>query len=158
MYDVLDISRYIINYSNKHNYDISNLKLQKLLYFVQAYFLLTSKGKNLCFNNVIQAWDFGPVVPKAYHSFKRYGNLDIPPVIRYFEKNKDGSLSKHIFDEHCISKSDRRKIDDVIEQFKDYTASEMVELTHLQDPWKDAFVSHENNPIEPEAIARYFNE
>lgn len=39
-YDVLDISRYIISYSNKMDYGISNLKLQKVLYFVQAYFLI----------------------------------------------------------------------------------------------------------------------
>ena len=33
-YKVLDVARYIINYSNKMEYGISNLKLQKLLYFV----------------------------------------------------------------------------------------------------------------------------
>ena len=38
LYNVLDISRYIINYSNQQGYGISNLKLQKILYFVQAYF------------------------------------------------------------------------------------------------------------------------
>lgn len=43
MYNVLDISRYIINYSNDCNYIISNLKLQKLLYFIQVYFLIEAK-------------------------------------------------------------------------------------------------------------------
>lgn len=38
-YDVLEVSRHIINYSNRMRYGVSNLKLQKLLYFVQAYFL-----------------------------------------------------------------------------------------------------------------------
>ena len=44
-----DISRYIINYSNKKDYGISNLKLQKILYFVQAYFLIT-EPYTACFN------------------------------------------------------------------------------------------------------------
>ena len=42
MYNALDVSRYIINYSNDKNYGISNLKLQKILYFVQAYFLTST--------------------------------------------------------------------------------------------------------------------
>lgn len=42
-YKVLDICRHIINYSNEKDYGISNLKLQKVLYFVQAYFLIQRK-------------------------------------------------------------------------------------------------------------------
>ena len=42
-YRVLDVCRHVINYSNKHDYGISNLKLQKVLYFIQAYFLITKK-------------------------------------------------------------------------------------------------------------------
>lgn len=42
-YDVLDTSRYIIGYSNIKNYGISNLKLQKILYFVQAFFWIISE-------------------------------------------------------------------------------------------------------------------
>lgn len=42
-YDVKEVCRHIINYSNEHNYDISNLKLQKLLYFIQANFLVKKR-------------------------------------------------------------------------------------------------------------------
>lgn len=43
VYSVLDVSRHIINYSEEKDYGVSNLKLQKLLYFVQAYFMLEKK-------------------------------------------------------------------------------------------------------------------
>lgn len=46
-YKVLDVCRHVINYSNEHDYGISNLKLQKVLYFIQAYFL-TKKKVVLC--------------------------------------------------------------------------------------------------------------
>ncbi len=49
MYDVLEVCRHIINYSNAKDYRISNFKLQKLLYFVQAYFLIASRDKQPCF-------------------------------------------------------------------------------------------------------------
>ena len=78
-YNVLGVCRHIVNYSNKKNYNISNLKLQKLLYFVQAYFL--AKKNRPCFNEEIQAWAFGPVVPEAYQEFKQYGGCNIPEVI-----------------------------------------------------------------------------
>lgn len=158
MYDVLDICRYIINYSNKQKYYISNLKLQKLLYFVQAFFLMLSDGKEPCFREEIQAWNFGPVVPKAYQEYKRYGNMDIPTIVRYYQKDStSGLLNKFIFDEKCISKNDRKKIRDVVDTFRDYSASDLVELTHSQDPWKDAYIPHVNNLISNEAILRYFS-
>lgn len=69
LYDVLDISRHIINYSDEKDYGVSNLKLQKLLYFVQAYFMLEKKDHAPCFHEKIEAWDFGPVVPEAYQEW-----------------------------------------------------------------------------------------
>ena len=64
-YKVLDVCRHVINYSNEHDYGISNLKLQKVLYFIQAYFLTKKKDHTPCFDEKIEAWDFGPVVPEA---------------------------------------------------------------------------------------------
>ena len=39
MYNVLDVCRFIINHCDEKDYSLSNLKLQKILYFIQAYFL-----------------------------------------------------------------------------------------------------------------------
>ena len=65
MYKVLDICRHIINYSDEKGYGISNLKLQKVLYFIQAYFVCFTEKKEPCFEENIEAWEFGPVVPVA---------------------------------------------------------------------------------------------
>src|SRR5271165_1232342 len=50
---------------------ISNLKLQKLLYYVQGYHL-AFYGSEL-FPDPIVAWQYGPVVEGVYHNFKRFG-------------------------------------------------------------------------------------
>ena len=81
-YKVLDIARYIINYSNEQQYGISNLKLQKLLYFVQAEFLAFTEKKQPCFQEEIEAWGFGPVVPGVYKEFRQYGSSN-SPLMRY---------------------------------------------------------------------------
>ena len=76
-YNVSDVSRYVIKYSNDKGYGISNLKLQKILYFIQAYFLINTPNGNPCFKEKIEAWDFGPVVPEAYREYEQYGSTDI---------------------------------------------------------------------------------
>ena len=58
MYDVQDVAEYVITYSEVKDYGISNLKLQKSLYLIQAYFLIQTEKP--CFSEEIEAWDFGP--------------------------------------------------------------------------------------------------
>ena len=152
---VLDVARYIINYSNEKGYGISNLKLQKLLYLVQAFFLINSHGQQTCFNAIIEAWDFGPVVPDVYHEFKRYGGGDIPAIRTYLE-GSDNSFYWATFDENIIPAEDRQLISDVVDNFKDYSATALVRLTHNQDPWIQAYHSGENNEITVPSIRDYF--
>lgn len=52
-YKVLDVCRYVIDYSNEKEYGISNLKLQKILYFIQAYFLIKQPSR-CCFDDRIE--------------------------------------------------------------------------------------------------------
>lgn len=158
-YNVLDICRHVINYSNEHDYGISNLKLQKVLYFIQAYFLINKKNHNPCFDEKIEAWDFGPVVPEAYHEYKQYGNGDIPTIKSYFYIDKDDIWnSKRVeYNDDIINPNDKQLIDKVIDKFSDYSATDLVSLTHRQSPWIDAYAPHKNNEITIESIRRYFN-
>lgn len=59
---------------------ISNLKLQKLLYFAQGLYLASFGGQPL-FPESIFAWKHGPVVPDIYHAFKDYKSDSIPRPI-----------------------------------------------------------------------------
>jgi uncharacterized phage-associated protein len=52
------------------------LKLQKLIYFAHGWHLAL-KGKPLI-DDVVQAWDYGPVVQSVYHEFKQFGKSPIP--------------------------------------------------------------------------------
>ena len=160
MYKVLDVCRYIINYSNREDYGVSNLKLQKLLYFIQVYFLMNSKENEPCFGERIEAWDFGPVVPVAYHEYKQYGSTDIPPVESYIDFDVDNpwSVSMTEYDEDCICDEDKKLINAVVKKLADYSATDLVDITHRQAPWKDVYVQHENNEITIDSIRKYFSE
>lgn len=59
MYSALDLSTYIVSKCIKDHSPISNLQLQKILYYIQKEFL---KNDDIAFSDDIEAWQFGPVV------------------------------------------------------------------------------------------------
>lgn len=158
-YDVLDVCRYIINYSNEKDYGISNLKLQKVLYFVQAYFLITRPGKP-CFLERIEAWDFGPVIPKAYCSYNQYGGGDIPTIRSYVESpdNRPWDVRRISYDASVISKKDRARISRVVDGLADFSATDLVSLTMHQPPWQKAYVPLHTNEISRESVKACFDQ
>ena len=156
LYNVLDVAHYIVKYCNEHNYNISNLKLQKLLYFVQAYFLVKSGGRESCFKEKIEAWSFGPVVPEAYYEYRQYGSLDIPYSKTKNKLNKNLEIEKNPYDENIISNNSKEYIESVVEHFKNSSASDLVELTHRQAPWKNAFIPFCNQEITCKSIVGFF--
>lgn len=156
MYDVLDVSRFVINYSNEKGYGVSNLKLQKILYFIQAFFLLNKNEP--CFDEDIEAWDFGPVVPKVYREYKRYGSCDIPTIKSYYDSSDFWNSERIKYRDDIINKYDKELIMDVIDEFSDYSATALVQLTHKQKPWRDAYKPYENRVITNESIRSYFCE
>lgn len=71
MYKAEEIAAYAI----KTTEWMSNFKLQSVLYFVQAEFLVV-KGRP-CFDDPIEAWGFGPVIPTVYRQYAIYGGMMI---------------------------------------------------------------------------------
>lgn len=157
-YKVLDVCRHVINYSNEHDYGVSNLKLQKVLYFIQAYFLTKKKDHTPCFDGKIEAWDFGPVVPEAYLEYKQYGSGDIPTIESFIMFDKDNVWnSKRVkFEDTTISDDDKSIIDKIIDKFADYSATDLVSLTQKQLPWIDAYIPYQNKEIKIGSIMEYF--
>lgn len=139
-YSALLIAKHIISYEAEHNRPVSNLRLQKLLYFVQALFFL-SIGEP-CFADRIEAWDFGPVVPRIYHTYKRYGSMIIQDM---------GDCPA---DE--ISADDCEKIDEMLDACADKSTRTLVEITHRQKPWQDARGNPFSNEITQAAFRKAF--
>lgn len=159
MYDVLDISRYIINYCNSKDYDLSNLKLQKILYFIQAYYVSKSKDKKPCFKDRIEAWDFGPVVPKVYHEYKKYGSTNIPAVTTYIKLDRNNIWNSKVveYSDEFIEDYDKEIINNLVDNFSRFSTTVLVRITHNQLPWIEAYKCGKNSEITIEAIRRYFN-
>ncbi|SEF89075.1 Panacea domain-containing protein [Lachnospira multipara] len=74
MYSAMDLSKYIILKCIKDGYPISNLQLQRILYYIQKDFL---KRNEIAFPDNIEAWQFGPVVPNVYYHYCGFGSMRI---------------------------------------------------------------------------------
>jgi Uncharacterized phage-associated protein len=118
MYTGLEISRYILNKCIELGRPISNLQLQKLLYYVQGEYIKNTNGSVL-FKDMIVAWDYGPSVPDVYYEYNCYSSSCIA------EKQKDVDLGQF----------ERDIIDPVIIEKSAYSSWNLVEMTHLEEPW-----------------------
>ena len=141
VYAALDVAKYIIAYCKKNHKPVSNLKLQKILYFVQAQFLV-EEGEP-CFYNKIEAWELGPVVPDVYHHYKAYGSN---PIVLF----KDGNFG--------ISFHDRQVINQIVDLCNRHTVSELIDFTHRQTPWIQAQEQGYNTQITNDSIRKFFSD
>lgn len=73
--NVQDLAEYIITKCTVDNRPITNLQLQKILYFIQVEFL--QNFNQPAFNEEIEAWKFGPVVPEVYYRYSGYVGLPL---------------------------------------------------------------------------------
>lgn len=143
MYDIKDVVEYIRYRTEEIGSIINNLKLQKVLYFLQAEFLV--RFGYPCFDEKIEAWDFGPVIPCVYHHYKVYGAASIPYI--HFKADKYFPFSR----------DERKAIDEMIDFLEPYQACQLTDITMCQNPWKDA-VCHRDKLITNESLIKFFKE
>lgn len=124
MYDYRDIANYIIAYKNNKQESITNLQLQKIMYYIQGYFL--KEFEELAFDSDIVNWPYGPVVLDAYYDFCIYGHKSIEQL-----NNLDEAISK------IRNKSHRNLINSIIDKCCQKSITSLVDGTHAEDPWKD---------------------
>lgn len=150
-YNVLDVACFIINKHNElyKNVGITNLRLQKILYFVQSEFLIITREK--CFEEKIVAWPYGPVVIEAYEEFKKYGKDNIPNINHYGK-----FFTRQEFNEYIIDRDDKNIILNVLQLLSQFSDFQLVEITHNQNPWLNAIRNGNNTEITKIDIEKYF--
>ena len=132
-----NIADYIVSKEN-----ICPLKLQKLLYYSQAAYLVNYKKP--LFDDKIEAWDRGPVVEGVYRTFKNEG-FNSEDVITPIKKTR-------------LPYKARKTVDLVIKLYKDWSGEELVWQTHNEGPWKSVYEKDKNNFITNESLISWFED
>ena len=118
-YKALDIANKIISKTDlEHGDTISNLKLQKMMYYQQG-FHLAYFGTPL-FDEDIVAWQYGPVVPSVYKEYKS------------FESNSISTSKEGI----SLSDDEEELFNNVYEEYNQFSAVALMKMTHEESPWK----------------------
>lgn len=136
----IDIANYVIwKAKNTYKVGVTNLKLQKLIYFIYAKHL--ADGDIKLFDEAIEKWQYGPVVPSVYHAFKDYGVYEINQTKSKFSLDSSSGkpvLKTEDFEPSIITLNSNVKcnlIDDVLEKYIHKDAYELVEITHQHPMW-----------------------
>lgn len=130
-YSYETICDYILYRCNLYNIRITNLRLQKILYYVQGYFLHFLDYP--AFSSQIQKWQYGPVVPEAYYDYCSFGRNAI--VIT--------TVSNNI----AIEKQEKHIINLVIDKCVKMKIGDLIEKTHNESPWKDTIALKDEIPL-----------
>lgn len=136
----LDAAKFFLTIFDENTGElVSNLKLQKLLYYAQGFHL--AMYNTPLFEDKIEAWAHGPVVPVVYRNCDQYGKGNLP-----FEAVQAGNVEVFSDDQLDLLKQ-------VQKIYGQYSAWRLEELTHQEPPWKNTANGHE---ISHARLAQYF--
>lgn len=135
-YSALDVAKYVINYEISQGRSVTNLRLQKLLYFIQAK-VLVETGKP-CFEEEMEAWDYGPVSPSVYHNYKFFGAWSLAA------------------EQSAPKLQNEALINSMLLNCSNYSTKLLVDITHKQKPWKDAYAKGKGTTIHNKDIEAFF--
>ena len=124
MNKAIEIAEYVIKKYNKMKIEITNLRLQSLLFLLQKEFI-KKNGKEL-FSDEISAWNYGPIVENVYYAYCGFGSLPLW-IFKEFEEPEKINKEIKIF------------IVDFISKFKNYDYYELNNLSKLSNgAWENA--------------------
>ena len=155
MHKVMDVACEIVKLANRNNIPISNLKLQKILYFVQGYSFCVFNQP--FFREDMEAWDFGPVVPIVYTNYQKYGANFLPDIRTYYD-DSDSKFPIVAFNPYDFKTGENDFLIVVIKKLELYSITELSEIVRKQEPWKKAYSKNLNVIITKESIRKYFKE
>lgn len=115
-----EVADYLIAESRERGENLTNLKLQKLLYYADAW-SLALRDQPL-FDEQFKAWVHGPVLLSQYHRFKELKWRSI-----------EGDITKPQLDDEL-----KRHLDEIIDVFGSETAVALELMTHREKPWIEA--------------------
>ncbi|MDH3997497.1 MAG: DUF4065 domain-containing protein [Desulfuromonadales bacterium] len=124
MATINDACDYIISKTAEDGLGLSVLKLQKLLYYSQAWYLAFDNGP--LFDGKFQAWVHGPVSREIFDRFKDQKFL-------YSAVTQDDISPDFSFDK--LTNDERIHIDKVLTVYGEFTGDQLEAITHQEAPW-----------------------
>lgn len=139
----IDIANFYVNLANGiENEEIDNLKLNKICFYAQAWHLVRF-GRPL-FEDEIEAWKYGPVIPAVYYAYKVCGRSPIEQPVSEVDENE-------------FTSEELSLLIDVYMTYGKYTSRALIGKTHEKgSPWAVVYEEDRNNKITNDVIRKCF--
>lgn len=139
-----DVANYLINFAREHGDNLTPLKLQKLMFYADAWHMVVNNGQELIPDR-FEAWVHGPVVRSIYHRFNHYRWNPIHEPIAA----------------PSLSEATSNFLNEVYRVFGGFSGYELEQLTHQEEPWRVARGSLPadapcNDPISKDITRRFY--
>lgn len=141
MANAFDVASYVLGKTGP----TSAMKLQKLVYYSLAWHSVWSDAQ--LFSESVEAWAHGPVIPDLYQKHK--GHFIVNAAM--FGGDSDN-----------LTDDEKDSIDKVLEAYGDKSSQWLSDLTHMEEPWRNARNGVPdgercNNKITLDSIAEYYS-
>lgn len=157
-YSAKAIANAYLDIAKKNGAGLTPMKLQKLVYFAQGWYLALMEEKLI--NEQVEAWKYGPVWESLYHEFKHFGNSTIThPATETVMQSGEKFLMK-------LKKVDPPKdpeaigfLEAVWDAYGAFTSIQLSNLTHKEGtPWEETWKPGlpKNTDIPEDSIKQFF--
>lgn len=128
-----ELAKYIVSFFDHKGDLITNKKLQKLIYYVEAWGLVFLDS---IYDENIEAWVHGPVVREVYNEYKKFGYSQI---IQDYPKDSSASKELGKLEKVLDINEDKKElIEIVLEKYGAMSSFQLELLVHQEQPWLEA--------------------
>ena len=130
---------------------IDNYKLSKLVYVAYGYGLAILNIE--IFEELIEAWKYGPVIPSLYHEFKYFGTKPISRLSEHYSESRDEKTYPEVKESKLLT-----LLDMIYKKYAHWDKKDFEEMTHHKNsPWFASYVEGKKYiKIDTDSIKEYF--
>lgn len=161
---IQDMAKYTVLRLIQNGVTISPLKLQKVLYYMQAWHMVYFERDNTLFDDVPEAWVNGPVYREIYNTYRSIGLYDqiaLKDVDSCNETLEEDTRKLH--DKLRLDKEQEDFVESVLKHYGTMSHDKLVFLTHSQLPWNEArrglkAFEYTNQKISLDTMFKFYSE
>ena len=153
----MEVSNIILTHFDYAGDLITNKKLQKLLYYVEAWNLVYHSS---VIDDDFEAWVHGPVVPDVYQAFKGFGYSAIEN--KYAEGQSASEKMRELLGSAKMEQTQKDIMFAVLKKYGSLTSYQLETLSHSEPPWATARkgfddFAHSSNVIDKGLMKEYYS-
>lgn len=142
MANAMDVADSIIVNAQEVGHPVSNLQLQKIMYFLNAIHLVDDNGTPLIDDDHFEKWDYGPVIRSVYSEYSIHGANTITEPARHTILAQDNQTGRfriqyHKFNPNNLTQEENRFIETNLNRFLGFDPFFLVNESHLEPQWRE---------------------